>query len=199
MDKCSQETTSTAQEDSQPEPLKQDQQERSAWEEGSLWPDASVSCSRSQSHSRSPANKHKSEDKKKDSSSWTADMNTVKATEMTTGLHINPERDQGAGLTLDIKGVTPDAEAIPEVLLIHVLQEDITPAGSPGHNLEPDPSPSLGLTGEDQGLVLMPANQDQNQGQDQRRHSHRSRSHSDSRSPDHKGSKQNSESPQKEH
>ena len=79
----------------------------------------------------------------------TADMNTVTAAEKTTGLHINPEGDQRADPTLDIKGVTPDAEAILEVLLIHILQEDITPAGGPGHDPEPDPSPGLGLTGED--------------------------------------------------
>ena len=47
LDKYSQETTSTAQEDSQPGPLTQDQHERSAQEEGSLQPDASVSCSSS--------------------------------------------------------------------------------------------------------------------------------------------------------
>ena len=98
----------------------------------------------------------------------TADVKTVTATEMTTALiHIDPEGDQGADPTLDIKGVTPVAEAILEVLLIHVLQEDITPAGSPGHDPEPDPSPGLGLTGEDQGLIPAPADQDQNQNQGQ--------------------------------
>ena len=86
----------------------------------------------------------------------TADMNTVTAAKMTTNFHIDPEGDQGADPTLDIEGVTPDAEAILEVLLIHVLQEDITPAGSPRHDPEPDPSPGLGLTGEDQGLVPAP-------------------------------------------
>ena len=78
----------------------------------------------------------------------TADVNTVTAAEMTASLHIDPE-DQGADPTLDIKGVTADTEVILEVLLIHILQEDIAPAGGPGHNLEPDPGPSLGLTGED--------------------------------------------------
>ena len=97
----------------------------------------------------------------------TADVNTVTAAEMTTSLHINPEGDQEADPTLDIEGVTPDAEAILEVLLIHVLQEDITPAGDPGHDPEPDSSPGLGLTGEDRGFIPPPADQDQNQGQDQ--------------------------------
>ena len=53
----------------------------------------------------------------------TADVNTVKAAEMTTSLHIDLERDQGTDLALDIEGVTQDAEAITEVL-IHVLQQD---------------------------------------------------------------------------
>ena len=97
----------------------------------------------------------------------TADVNTVTAIEMTTSLHINPEGDQGADPTLDIEGVTPDAEAILEVLLIHILKEDITPAGGPGHDPEPDPGPGLGLTGEDRGLIPTPTNQGQNQGQDQ--------------------------------
>ena len=93
----------------------------------------------------------------------TADVNTVTAAEMTTSLHIDPKGDQEADSTLDIEGVTPDAEAIPEALLIHVLQEDIAPAGGPDHNPEPDPGPGydpepdpgpgLGLTGEDQGLI----------------------------------------------
>ena len=78
----------------------------------------------------------------------TADMNTVTVVEMTASLHINPKGDQGADPILDIKGVTPDAEVILEVLLIHILQEDISPAGSPGHHPEPDPGPDLGLTGE---------------------------------------------------
>ena len=77
------------------------------------------------------------------------DVNTVTVAEMTASLHIDPKRNQGADPTLDIEGVTPDTEAILEVLLIHVLQKDITPAGSPGHDPEPDPSPGLGLTGED--------------------------------------------------
>ena len=51
----------------------------------------------------------------------TADVNTVTVAEMATGLHIDTKGDQGADLTLDIEGVTLDAEAIPEVLLIHVL------------------------------------------------------------------------------
>ena len=36
---------------------------------------------------------------------------------MTAGLHIDPKGDQGADPALDIEGVTPDAEAIPEVFL----------------------------------------------------------------------------------
>ena len=78
--------------------------------------------------------------------------------EMTADVSTNPERDQEADPALDIEGVTPDAEAILEVLLIHVLQEDIALAGGPGHNPEPDPSPGLGLTGEDRGLIPAPAN-----------------------------------------
>ena len=57
---------------------------------------------------------------------------------MTTSLHINPEGNQGADPTPDIEGVTPDTEAVLEVLLIHILQEGIIPAGGPGHNPEPD-------------------------------------------------------------
>ena len=52
----------------------------------------------------------------------TADVNTVTTAEMTASLHIDPEGDQGADPALDIEGVTPDAEAILEVLLIHILQ-----------------------------------------------------------------------------
>ena len=81
---CSQETTSTMQEDSQPEPPKQDQQgdgksshdpagshsqcKKSPPKEDSPRPDASVSPSRSQSHSRSLASKLKSNNQKKSSS-----------------------------------------------------------------------------------------------------------------------------------
>ena len=157
LDKCSQETTSTAQEGSQPELSKQDQHERSAQEEGSLWPDASVSCSRSQSCSRSPASKHKSDDKKKDSSSRRDDHQSDSRCECSDSCR---DGDHGADPTPDIEGVTPVAEAIPEVLLIHILQEGITPAGGPGHG--PDPGPGLGLTGEDQGLIPALATQDQN-------------------------------------
>ena len=80
----SQETASTTQEDSQPEPPKQDQQRdgksshdpagthsqcnKSPQKEDSLRSDVSVSPSRSQSHSRSPASKLKSDNQKKSSS-----------------------------------------------------------------------------------------------------------------------------------
>ena len=73
LDKCSQETASTMQEDSQPEPPKQDQQgdgksshdlagshgqcKKSPQKGDSLRPDVSVLPSRSRSRSRSPASK----------------------------------------------------------------------------------------------------------------------------------------------
>ena len=78
---CSQETASNTQEDSQPGPLKQDQQgdgksshdsagshsqhKKSPQKEDNLRPDASVSPSRSQSCSRSLASKLKSDNQKK--------------------------------------------------------------------------------------------------------------------------------------
>ena len=84
LDKCSQETASTTQEDSQPEHPKQDQQgdgksshdlagshgqhKKSPQKGDSLRPNVSVSPSRSQTHSRSPANKLKSNNQKKSSS-----------------------------------------------------------------------------------------------------------------------------------
>ena len=91
----------------------------------------------------------------------TADMNAE------AGLPVNPEGDPEGDPSPDIKEVTPGTEGTQEVLPIHVLLEGITQAGGPGHNPEPDPGPGLGLTGEDQGLVSIPANQDQNQDQDQ--------------------------------
>ena len=81
---CSQETASTTQEESQPEPPKQDQQgdsksshdlvgsysqcKKSPQKEDGLRPDASVSPSRSQSCSRSLAKKLKSNNQKENSS-----------------------------------------------------------------------------------------------------------------------------------
>ena len=50
----------------------------------------------------------------------TADMNAV------AGFPINPEGDQEADPSPDIKEVTPGAEGVQEVLLIHVLLEGIT-------------------------------------------------------------------------
>ena len=73
----------------------------------------------------------------------TADTNTE------AGLPINPEGDQEADPSPDIKEVTPGAEGTQEVLPIHILPEGVAPAGSPGHNPEPDPVPVLGLVGED--------------------------------------------------
>ena len=73
----------------------------------------------------------------------TADVNAE------TGLPIDPEGDQEADPGPDIEEVTPGTEGAQEVLLIHVLLEGIAQAGSPGHDPEPDPSPGLGLTGED--------------------------------------------------
>ena len=69
------------------------------------------------------------------------------------GLPIDPEGDEEADPSPDIQEVTPNTEGTQEVLPIHVLLEGITLAGSPGHDPEPDPSPGLGLTGEDQGLT----------------------------------------------
>ena len=82
-------------------------------------------------------------------------------------LPINPEGDQEADPSPDIKEVTPGTEGTQDVLPIHVLLEGIAPAGSPGHEPEPDPSPGLGLTGEDQGIVPILTDQDQNKSQDQ--------------------------------
>ena len=90
----------------------------------------------------------------------TADMNAE------AGLPINSEGDQEADPSPDIKEVTPGAGGAQEVLPIHVLLEGITPAGSQGHDPEPDLSSGLGLTGEDQGLVPVPADQNQDQDQD---------------------------------
>ena len=90
----------------------------------------------------------------------TADTNTE------AGLPIDPDGDQEADPSPDIKEVTPGTEGAQEVLPIHILLEGISQAGGPGHNPEPDPGPGLGLTGEDQGLVPAPADQDQNQDQE---------------------------------
>ena len=65
------------------------------------------------------------------------------------GLPIDPEGDQEADPGPDVEEVTPGAEGTQEVLPIPVLLEGIAQAGSPGHDPEPDPSPGLGLTGED--------------------------------------------------
>ena len=83
------------------------------------------------------------------------------------GLLINPEEDQEADPSPDIKEVTPGAEGTQEVLPIHVLLEGIVPAGSQDHDPEADPSPGLGLAGEDWGLIPIPINRNHNQGQDQ--------------------------------
>ena len=91
----------------------------------------------------------------------TADMNTE------AGLLIDPEEDQEADPSPDIKEVTPGTEGVQEVLPIHILLEGFAPVGSPGHDPEPDHGPGPGLTGEDQGLIPIPADWDQNQGQDQ--------------------------------
>ena len=62
------------------------------------------------------------------------------------GLPINSEGDQEADPDPD---VTPGTEGAQKVLSIHILLEGITLAGGPGQDLEPDPGPGLGLTGED--------------------------------------------------
>ena len=90
----------------------------------------------------------------------TADMNAE------AGLPIDPEGDQEADPSPDIKEVTPGTEGTQEVLPIHVLLEGIAQAGGPGHDPEPDSSPGLGLTGEGQGLIPAPTNQDQDPGED---------------------------------
>ena len=73
----------------------------------------------------------------------TGDTNTE------AGLPIDPEGHQEADPSPDIEEVTPGTEGAQEVLPIHILQEGIAQAGSPGHDPEPDPSPGLGLTGKD--------------------------------------------------
>ena len=77
---------------------------------------------------------------------------TIKMTADTNadaGIPINPEGDQEADPSPDVKEVTPGTESTQEVLPIYVLLEGIAQAGGPGHNLEPDPSPGLGLPRED--------------------------------------------------
>ena len=86
----------------------------------------------------------------------TADTNTE------TGLPINPEGDQEADPSPDVKEVTTGAEGAQEVLPIHVLLEGIAQAGGPGHDPESDPSPGLGLT-EDRHFIPTPADQNQDQ------------------------------------
>ena len=78
----------------------------------------------------------------------TADMNAE------AGLPIDPEGDQEADPGPDIEEVTPGTVGAQEVLPIHILLEGIAPAGGPGHDPEPDPSPGLGFAGED--VVTIP-------------------------------------------
>ena len=87
----------------------------------------------------------------------TADMNAE------AGLPIDPEGDQETDPGPDAEEVTPGTESTQNVLPSHILLEGIAQAGAPGHNPEPDPNPGLGLTGEDRGLIPIPADQDQNQ------------------------------------
>ena len=83
----------------------------------------------------------------------TADTNTAAAIGTTGSLPINPEGDQGADPGPDVKEVTPSAEGTQEVLLIHVLLEDIAQAEGPDQDPDPDLGPCPGLTEEGQGLI----------------------------------------------
>ena len=78
-----------------------------------------------------------------------ADLQLINTSQRTKRRILPPEGDQEADPGPDIKEVTPDAEGAQEVLPIHVTLEGIAEAGSPGHDPEPDPSPGLGLAGED--------------------------------------------------
>ena len=88
----------------------------------------------------------------------TADMNTA------AGLPIDPEGDQGADPSADIKEVTPSAEGTQEVLLIHILLEGVTQAEGPDH--DPDLGPGPGPAEEGQGLIPTIIHQGQSLGPD---------------------------------
>ena len=72
----------------------------------------------------------------------TADMNAV------AGLPVDPEGDQDADPSPDVKEVTPSTEGA-QVLLIDILLEGIAQAEGP----DPDLGPGPGLTEEGQGLI----------------------------------------------
>ena len=89
-----------------------------------------------------------------------ADMNTA------AGLPINPEGDQEADPSPDVKEVTPGTEGTQEVLLIHILLEGITQAEGPDYNPDPDLGQGPGLTEEGQGLAPTIIDQGQSVGPD---------------------------------
>ena len=164
---CSQETASTAQEDSQPEPPKETSKGMvnlpMTWQ-------GHIASTRSpprrktasgQMHQYHPVGLKAAADPQPANSSLvtrrrvlsfegmtievTADMNAA------AGLPINPEGDQEADPGPDIKEVTLGTGGTQEVLLIHVLLEVITQVEGPDHN--PDLGPGPGLAEEGQGLI----------------------------------------------
>ena len=96
----------------------------------------------------------------------TADLNAATATATTGGLPINPEGDQEADPSPDIKEVTPSTENTQGVLLTHILLEGITQAEGPDHDPDPDLGPGLGLAEEGQGLIPAIIDQGQSLGPD---------------------------------
>ena len=94
----------------------------------------------------------------------TADTNAAAAIGTTGGLPVNPERDQEADPSPDIKEVTPSTEGTQDVLLINILLEGITQAEGPGH--DPDLGPGPGLTEEGQGLIPAIVNRGKSLGPD---------------------------------
>ena len=83
----------------------------------------------------------------------TADMNAV------AGLPIDPEGDQEADPSPNIKEVTLGTEGTQEVPLIHILLEGIAQAEGPDHDPDPDVGPGPGLAEEGQGLIPAIINQ----------------------------------------
>ena len=82
-----------------------------------------------------------------------AGSNAATATGTTGGLPIDPEEDQEADPSPDIKEVTPSTEGAQEVLLTHILLEGIAQAEGPNHDPDPDLGPGPGFTEEGQGLI----------------------------------------------
>ena len=89
----------------------------------------------------------------------TADTNLTTAIGTISSLPIDPEGDQEADPSPDVKEVTPGTEGTQGVLLTHVLLEDVTQAEGPDHDPDPDLGPGPGLAEEGQGLIPAIVNQ----------------------------------------